>query len=281
MDSKDELLAKALTPVWEKLNMRYWVSALLFAQAYGAALSNLLAEAQTAEQLSTPLMGVQKISPTKKATNVFKDRKAFVKRVISKTRDLLTVAVDAQADIEQKPREDFREQLKKILDAAETPIKLQVFEPDDADLMDTAVDDGDAHQVPDEAGISPSKLTNGASIKSDQGALHPPTPPISNGENSSNVQEGSDASSLERGGVVWYAKDFKPDGTNATIPEGADQPDVNSDALSDVDEETFNGMDIDVEDGAVEEDAAASASPKKAKAKVTRKKRKSARRSRR
>jgi NuA3 HAT complex component NTO1 len=84
----------------------------------------------------------------------------------------------------------------------------------------------------------------------------PPTPPISNGGHA------ADNADLNTGGVLWYLKDFQPEGTSIIDPHSSRL----SEDLSDMDEEELKvlGGDINQLDGGVV-GAVGSASPSKTK----------------
>jgi NuA3 HAT complex component NTO1 len=111
----------------------------------------------------------------------------------------------------------------------------------------------------------------------------PPTPPQSNG---SLGQEPVDP--LTEGGVLWYLKGYKPEGTSIMGEHwtGRDAVRMLSEDLTDMDDEELKGLGVDVDDsvaavGALEpEDASADTvgPTSKAKASKTRKRRASGRR---
>lgn len=89
--------------------------------------------------------------------------------------------------------------------------------------------------------------SNGFIPHSEQAVAQPPTPPISNGGSLSGTTQDSTANDVrprDEGGVPWYIKQFEPSGTAAVIPKEVEQEDGGSDALSDMDDDTFKGMDV-------------------------------------
>ena len=110
----------------------------------------------------------------------------------------------------------------------------------------------------------------------------PPTPPQSNG---SLGQEPTDP--LTEGGVLWYLKAYKPEGTSIMGEHwaGRDAVRMLSEDLTDMDDEELKGLGADVDDSVVaasvlepEEVPADSTTNSKAKANKTRKRRASGRR---
>jgi NuA3 HAT complex component NTO1 len=94
---------------------------------------------------------------------------------------------------------------------------------------------------------------------------HPPTPPLSNGDSSTDSTD-----PLVSGGVPWYLKEFHPEGTTIVQEKvvGKDAVSQRSEDLSDMDEDELKGLGVDVDDtGDAIVAVAGIPKPKKAKAK--------------
>lgn len=98
--------------------------------------------------------------------------------------------------------------------------------------------------------------TNGYIIAPETQQPAPPTPPISNGGHA------PDNGDLSTGGVLWYLKDFQPEGTSIIDPDSSRL----SEDLSDMDEEELKVLGDDVNEADAQiAGAVASASASKAK----------------
>ena len=97
--------------------------------------------------------------------------------------------------------------------------------------------------------------TNGYVTAPESQPPAPPTPPVSNGGHA------ADNTDLNTGGVLWYLKDFQPEGTSIVDPHASRM----SEELSDMDDEELKvlGGDIDEADGEVV--GAVGTSPSKSK----------------
>jgi NuA3 HAT complex component NTO1 len=87
-------------------------------------------------------------------------------------------------------------------------------------------------------GITPPG-TNGYSSTMEVTQITPPTPPVSTGENPT---ESADV--LNNGGILWYVKDFQPEGTSILqdVPAEHTNGSVDSEELSDMDEEDIKAL---------------------------------------
>jgi NuA3 HAT complex component NTO1 len=85
--------------------------------------------------------------------------------------------------------------------------------------------------------------TNGYVTAPESQPPAPPTPPVSNGGHA------ADNTDLNTGGVLWYLKDFQPEGTSIMDPHASRM----SEELSDMDDEELKvlGGDVDEADGDV------------------------------
>lgn len=83
----------------------------------------------------------------------------------------------------------------------------------------------------------------------------PPTPPVSNGGHT------ADNADLNTGGVLWYLKDFQPEGTSIVDPHALRM----SEELSDMDDEELKILGGDVDEAGGEVVGAVGASPSKSK----------------
>ncbi len=101
--------------------------------------------------------------------------------------------------------------------------------------------------------------TNGYVTAPENQQPAPPTPPISNG--GGHVVDSTD---LKTGGVLWYLKDFEPEGTSIVDPNSSRL----SEDLSDMDDEELKVLGVDINEAEIRVASASSSSkPKKAKAK--------------
>ncbi|PQE33040.1 PHD-finger domain-containing protein [Rutstroemia sp. NJR-2017a WRK4] len=87
-------------------------------------------------------------------------------------------------------------------------------------------------------GITPPE-TYGYSSTVEVPQITPPTPPVSTGENPT---ESADV--LNNGGILWYVKDFQPEGTSILqdVPAEHTNGSVDSEELSDMDEEDIKAL---------------------------------------
>jgi NuA3 HAT complex component NTO1 len=87
-------------------------------------------------------------------------------------------------------------------------------------------------------GITPPE-TYGYSSTVEVTQITPPTPPVSTGENPT---ESADV--LNNGGILWYVKDFQPEGTSVLQDVAAEHTNgsVDSEELSDMDEEDIRAL---------------------------------------
>ncbi|KAG4030476.1 hypothetical protein MFRU_012g02090 [Monilinia fructicola] len=85
-------------------------------------------------------------------------------------------------------------------------------------------------------GITPPD-TNGYYSALEESQPNPPTPPVSNGENTT---DGTDV--LNNGGIPWYVKDFQPEGTSVLQEVPGDDGSHASDDLSEMDDEDVKAL---------------------------------------
>lgn len=108
--------------------------------------------------------------------------------------------------------------------------------------------------------------TNGYITAPEDILRSPPTPPVSNGDSStnSNITSSSDPTDiLNKGGAVWYLKDFQPEGTTVLASGNKEETSALSDVLSEMDDDELKGLGGDMElDAKI---AASMVSPTKAK----------------
>lgn len=97
-------------------------------------------------------------------------------------------------------------------------------------------------------GITPPD-TNGYSSAPEETQPNPPTPPVSNGENTA---DGTDV--LNSGGIPWYLKDFQPEGTSVLQEVSVENTNGShaSDDLSEMDDEDVKAL-ATVQDGPSEQ----------------------------
>lgn len=88
-------------------------------------------------------------------------------------------------------------------------------------------------------GITPSDTNRYSSTPEDNNSLSLPTPPISNGENTT---DGTDV--LNNGGIPWYVKDFQPEGTSVLQEVSVENTNGShaSDDLSEMDDEDVKAL---------------------------------------
>ena len=93
----------------------------------------------------------------------------------------------------------------------------------------------------------------------------PPTPPVSTGDNGIDHVD-----TLTNGGIPWYLKDFKPEGTSILQESGSSSQDVSgmNDDVSDVDEGGVKGIGGDIDEGDGEVLGAVGDTPRTKKAKT-------------
>ncbi|TVY33011.1 Peregrin [Lachnellula subtilissima] len=90
------------------------------------------------------------------------------------------------------------------------------------------------------------KNSNKPDINGTMKPHQPPTPPLSNGDASTDPTD-----PLINGGIPWYLKDFHPEGTSIVqeLSSGKDAVSQLSEDLSDMDDEALKGLGIDVDEG--------------------------------
>lgn len=111
-------------------------------------------------------------------------------------------------------------------------------------------------------GITPPD-TNGYASTTEENQPSPPTPPVSNGENTT---DGADF--LNNGGIPWYIRDFEPEGTSVLqeVPVENTNGSHASDDLSEMDDEDVRAL-ASGQDGPSEQNGVTpAAKPKKPKA---------------
>ena len=119
---------------------------------------------------------------------------------------------------------------------------------DTMDAEGEEVTDGDDSREPLKNGVKSTDTppdTDGYISKPRPAQSGPPTPPQSNG---SLGQEPTDP--LTEGGVLWYMKDFNPDGTSVVDEHwaaGRDAVRMLSEDLTDLDDEELKGLGADVD----------------------------------
>ncbi|KAJ8065427.1 hypothetical protein OCU04_006114 [Sclerotinia nivalis] len=103
-------------------------------------------------------------------------------------------------------------------------------------------------------GITPPD-TNGYSSTPEDNQPSPPTPPVSNGENTT---DGADV--LTNGGIPWYVKDFQPEGTSVLQEVSVENSNGShaSDDLSEMDDEDVKAL-ASIQDGPSEQNGTTTA----------------------
>ena len=109
--------------------------------------------------------------------------------------------------------------------------------------------------------------TNGYVSAPENQQPSPPTPPVSNGDNSIDHVD-----TLTSGGIPWYLRDFQPEGTSVLQESGSSSHNVSgmSDDVSDMDEGGLRGIGGDADDGDGEVLGAVGATPRTKKGKTKR-----------
>jgi len=178
---------------------------------------------------------------------------------------------------ENESAEDSR---KQLINNGSEDVEMQ-----DADAPGEEVDEGigSAEEVSDKAlaevdgNVSQTKAEYVNGVKNGNKpdtngtakSQNPPTPPLSNGDASTDHSD-----PLVNGGIPWYLKEFRPEGTSIVQERGPGKDAVSqlSEDLSDMDDEALKGLGIDVDEGGDAIVAAVAGIPKPKKAKAKKKK---------
>jgi len=124
--------------------------------------------------------------------------------------------------------------------------------------------DGNVSQIKTDQ-VNGAKNGKKAESNGTDNTQHPPTPPLSNGDSSTDSTD-----PLVNGGIPWYLKEFHPEGTSIVQERviGKDAVSQRSEDLSDMDEDELKGLGVDVDEtGDAIVAVAGIPKPKKAKAK--------------
>lgn len=341
------LFSDGLENMQARVNERFYVTALSFAQDIGGIISAGITSPPKVEEDAEDGLETLDAAPSKNTFSDIRERRKLGKRILKAIQPFLETALRVESEISNKPYENLQKELEAVIDASIDPGRaaagadlekqegdaeedtIMVDAPDsseitvksafrgndsapaDADAMDTAEDGGNIEVntsrlgivndgAADEMELSRRKSKRGAVVNGVESSetppdsngyvtlarpnpTGPPTPPQSNG---SFGKEPSD--SLAEGGILWYLKAMKPEGTSILGEHwaaGRDAVRMLSEELTDLDDEELKGLVADV-NGTVKAavleaeapmEAAASTTKSKATSKV-KKRRVSARR---
>ncbi|POR33485.1 Peregrin [Tolypocladium paradoxum] len=307
------LFSDGLENLQARVNERFYVTALSFAQDLGDIISAGIASPPKVEEDAEERLEEPDSAPSKNMFSDIRERRKLGKRILKATQPFLETALRVESEISNKPFENLQRELEALVDASidtgrapaaagtekregdeeedtimvdapdssEITVKSafhgKVGAPADADAMDTT-EDGDGEDggnievntsglgivdegAADEMELSRRKSKRGTVVNGVESSetppdsngyvtlarphqTGPPTPPQSNG---SFGKEPGD--SLAEGGILWYLRAMKPEGTSILGEHwaaGRDAVRMLSEDLTDLDDEELKGLVADV-----------------------------------
>lgn len=233
-----ELFEKHLQVVESRVGKRFYTAALPFAQDLVAAIQSGIASPPDKFAIAAQLSDE---SPAKGGFGDIRERRKLGRRILKAVQPFLESALRVEVDVTQKPYDALQQELEAILeDGANAPISSEHSEQkegEDTVMVDAEDEKGetdDAMAVTEEG--SPRRgarrqASAGVTTMNQSNRGNPPTPPQSNG---SLGKEPADP--LAEGGIIWYMKDFEPQGTSV-LDDGAMSEDVSDGDDDDGDDE--------------------------------------------
>ncbi|RCI14793.1 hypothetical protein L249_6474 [Ophiocordyceps polyrhachis-furcata BCC 54312] len=133
------LFADGLAKLQSRIEQRFYVSALCFAQDLGDVIGGGIATPPVTEEVPEQRFEAADTAPAKNAFSDIRERRKLGKRILKAVQPYLEAALRAESEITNKPFDGLQKELEALMDASieatRAPVKLEGEEGEDEDTI--------------------------------------------------------------------------------------------------------------------------------------------------